>query len=424
LFLNGQLRVLLAIHRLFDDGTSVGVGTTTPTSGFLFDVNTTAIVRTYFQAGSFTKGANQTGTIITNGLIQSSTGLNLAPVTTTDLNKNGLYPSGNTIQFWAGNNQIGGFGLISASGGQYGLYEFTFTPSATPSSPNAGILNALRVKANVSKQLNVTNTTNQTQIIIDPIINQVNGTGTANGTLRGIYYNPTITALGGSTHIAWQNASGDIIFGNFSGSALSGRVLQVDTNGKVGVQDGSFTLYSGTSNDIVTAQSNSVYQYGQIANGNDLVIDITNNLTYFRAGGQPNGLSMGLNTLTAQVGTLQNATGVLKTYLEFSGANNTIEAWDETNGVGNGLGIYFGTNTYLFGNYRISDGLLSIDATNHTLVLGQSNYNTSGSMEFQAYELKLTGTNLETATPPTGVTPLYLKVTINGVPYLIEALAP
>jgi hypothetical protein len=213
--------------------------------------------------------------------------------------------------------------------------------------------------------------------------------------LRGIYYNPTITALGGSTHIAWQNTSGDIIFGNFSGSALSGRVLQVDNNGKVGVQDGSFTLYSGTSNDIVTAQSNSVYQYGQIANGNDLVIDITNNLTYFRAGGQPNGLSMGLNTLNAQVGTLQNATGVLKTYLEFSGANNTIEAWDETNGVGNGLGIYFGTNFYAFGNYRISDGALVIDANNHVVVLGQSNYNTSGSMEFQAYELKLTGTNLE-----------------------------
>jgi hypothetical protein len=44
---SGQL-IFGTDSQLFDNGTSVGVGTTSPTSGFLFDVNTSGIFRTLF----------------------------------------------------------------------------------------------------------------------------------------------------------------------------------------------------------------------------------------------------------------------------------------------------------------------------------------------------------------------------------------
>lgn len=400
--------------QIFDDGTSVGVGTSSPTSTFLLDVNTSALVKTYLQVGNFTVGSGQTGSIITNGLIQSSAGVNISGVTGATFNKNGFYPQGNGVDVFCGNNLIANFNLTGNVAGTYTTLRGSF--SINGGGLTTGTQNELNIFGNVTST-NVTNSVNVNQILINPTISQgVFGTGT----LRGIYYNPNLGGgLNTSVHNAWENTSGNIVFGNFGGSALSGRVLQMDNNGKLSAQDGSFTLYSGTSNDIVTATSGAVYQYGNIYNGNDLVIDIGNNLTYFRVGGQPNGLSMGLLTLNTQVGTLQNATGVLKTYLEFSGANNSIEAWDETNGVPNGLSINFQTKYFYFGNYRVSDGLLSIDATNHTVLLGQSNYNTSGSMEFQAYELKLTGTNLEDATFNPSTTPSYLKVTVNGSAYYI-----
>jgi hypothetical protein len=368
---------------MFDNGTSVGLGTTTPSASFKFDVvgSIRASAFGYFGSDQVRINTSSSGYV---DLYSSTERKMLIGDGATDVASFRAY-NGNIFQFDNNND---------------------FIPTEL-----------VRFSSQITKSAGA-NTHNVVQS--SPILALTGGTTT----IRGFYYNPTLTSQTGLTNIAFQNVNGDIIFGNFSGSALSGRVLQMDNNGKLSAQDGSFTLYSGTSNDIVTATSGSTYQYGNVNNGHNLVVDITNNLIELRSGGQPNGISMGINTLNAQVGTLQNATGVLKTYLEFNGANNTIEAWDETNGVGNGLGIYFGTNSYLFGNYRVSDGFLSIDATNHTVILGQSNYNTSGSMEFQAYELKLTGTNLETATPPTGTTPLYIKVTINSVPYLIEALTP
>jgi hypothetical protein len=40
----------------------------------------------------------------------------------------------------------------------------------------------------------------------------------SNKTIRGIYYNPTLTATVGLTHIAFQNTAGDILFNTTSGS--------------------------------------------------------------------------------------------------------------------------------------------------------------------------------------------------------------
>ena len=65
-----------------------------------------------------------------------------------------------------------------------------------------------------------TGTTNQgNSLLISPTINQVN-TGTH--TIRGIYYNPTLTSLTGTTHIAFENTTGDVLLNTTSGNTLIG----------------------------------------------------------------------------------------------------------------------------------------------------------------------------------------------------------
>ena len=84
---------------------------------------------------------------------------------------------------------------------------------------------------------------------ITPTFNMVGSTYT--GTIRGLYYNPTITALpGGATHTAWENTSGDIIFGNLSGATT--RMVTADASGKLSTQTipSSFTSPLTTKGDI------------------------------------------------------------------------------------------------------------------------------------------------------------------------------
>jgi hypothetical protein len=275
----------LGDSQIFDNGTSVGVGTTTPTSGFLFDVNTSAIVRNYFQVGTFTKGANQTAKIMTDGIITSEGGFNLATVSATDVNKTGIYNGGNILQFWAGNNQLANFGLASAGGT---LFDFiagwTFNTGAT------GISKAIRVQSSLSS--NSANSGGLTQIYIDPTYNQgIFGTGT----LRGIYYNPTTSVLNGSTHIAWENTSGDVIFGNLAG--VSSRAVMVDTNGKISYQLDDFSCYNGLgAQDLISCFSGGQYRFGNIPDGYLITIDSALQLTTFdNISHKINGIDLKLN---------------------------------------------------------------------------------------------------------------------------------
>jgi hypothetical protein len=50
----------------------------------------------------------------------------------------------------------------------------------------------------------------------------INNTGTYTGIVRGIYYNPTLTSLTGTTHRAIETTAGDVIFGSTSGSVSIG----------------------------------------------------------------------------------------------------------------------------------------------------------------------------------------------------------
>ena len=299
----------LGDSQIFDDGTSVGVGTTIPTSGFLFDVNTSAIVRTYFQVGSFVKEATNTGLIVTNGLIQSAVGINLANVTG-GLNKMGFYNNGNSLQIWAGNNQLATFGLASAGG-----TLFDFIAGWVYTTASTGISKAVRINSNLVSTSS--NSAGLIQLLIDPTYSQQTfGTGT----LRGVYYNPS-PSLNGSPHIAWENTSGDVIFGNLAG--VSSRAVMLDSNGKISYQLDDFSCYNGFgSQDIISGFSGGQYRFGNIPDGYLITIDTaTQQTTFDNISHKINGLDLKLNMaeLVLNNASLINGTppsGLGVTYLQ------------------------------------------------------------------------------------------------------------
>lgn len=65
----------------------------------------------------------------------------------------------------------------------------------------------------------------------------INNTGTYSGIVRGLYYNPTLTSLIGTTHRAIETVTGDVLFATTSGSLLVGTStlagFKADINGTV-----------------------------------------------------------------------------------------------------------------------------------------------------------------------------------------------
>jgi hypothetical protein len=85
-------------------------------------------------------------------------------------------------------------------------------------------------------------------LLIDPTINITNVlfTGTK---VRGLYYNPTLTSLTNTTHIAWENTSGDIIHGNLATGGAD-EMVTVDSVGKLkkqAISTGTVTGVTATS---------------------------------------------------------------------------------------------------------------------------------------------------------------------------------
>ena len=152
------------------------------------------------------------------GNIQANGGLNISTAS-----KTGIYGASNDLEFWNGNNKGATFTLLASSPGSY----FTFNRAFVVGS-GSGTQNAMRVSGSVIS--NGVNSMLHNQLLIDPIYNhQSLGTGL----FRGIYYNPIIQDLNGAQHIAWENTSGDVIFGHLAGASPAPRLLQVDVDGKL-----------------------------------------------------------------------------------------------------------------------------------------------------------------------------------------------
>jgi hypothetical protein len=69
----------------------------------------------------------------------------------------------------------------------------------------------------------------------------INNTGTYTGTVRGIYYNPTLTSLTGTTHRAIETTTGSVIFNSTSGNVAIGGTSFGTSSDKVLAQ------YTGTA---------------------------------------------------------------------------------------------------------------------------------------------------------------------------------
>ena len=402
--------------QIFDNGTNVGVGTSTPTSTFLLDVNTSALVKTYLQVGNFTVGSGQTGTIITNGLIQTSAGVNIAGVTGATFNKNGFYPQGNGVDVFCGNNLIANFNLTGNVAGTYTTLRGAFTING--GGLTTGTQNELNIFGNVNST-NVTNSVNVNQILINPTYSQ--GTfGT--GTLRGIYYNPNLGGgLNTSVHNAWENTSGDIIFGNLKDNVnLTTQVALIDESGKVIRQSSktSFQLFQSGATavgiDIDFAASTFVF-------GNDIsaraALRITTDEWSARYAAVNQGLLLDFGNLAYTFGQIDEGT-LPNLFHKVDGTSNSELAYFQFQSNRIGYEFDFGLTTYKFGDFGgvYGDGSIQIDSTAETILIKGSQ--TAGSTTFEANALILTGANLDV--PAGGGERRYLKITLNGVDYTIE----
>ena len=200
---------------------SLGIGTTSPTSKLHISGSTSNVNYLTVSSGStdlFNVQSTNSGSFVKIGnytLHPSNTasvnfgttkeimaiGYNVNPPSS-GYQQDGLYKgSGNQLAFWAGNANI--VKLTYVGGGTGNVFDFT--TSHNPSS-GTGNVNGMLIQSSIFPL--GANSINYTQLKIDPNYSQSLGTGT----IRGIYYIPSITTLGSSTHIAIESTTGSVIF--------------------------------------------------------------------------------------------------------------------------------------------------------------------------------------------------------------------
>jgi hypothetical protein len=94
---------------------------------------------------------------------------------------------------------------------------------------------------------------------IVPTINMTSG----NYTIRGIYYNPTLTSMVGVTHVAFQNTSGDVLLGTSSGKVGVGTTTPATS---LHIASASSTVRIGTGSiagclELLDSSGNGVINY-------------------------------------------------------------------------------------------------------------------------------------------------------------------
>lgn len=94
-----------------------------------------------------------------------------------------------------------------------------------------------------------------------------NNSGAGTYTVRGIYYHPTLTSLTGTTHIAFENETGDNIFNNTSGASTFTQGANfsstIKSTGGVynNVKGSQLLMQSSTINNAITSASGTVGEY-------------------------------------------------------------------------------------------------------------------------------------------------------------------
>jgi hypothetical protein len=369
---------------MFDNGTSVGLGTTTPSASFKFDVVGSIRASAFGFFGSDQVRINTS----TSGYVE-------------------LY-DGSEKKMLVGN-------------GATNLANFTAFNGNTFSFNNEGNYIPSRLVGFNSQLFKSAGTDTHNVIEVNPEI-QVSG-GTT--TLRGFYYNPNLTIQTGLTNIAWQNVSGNIIFGNFGGSSLTNRLLVMDINGKLDQQPNAlaFTLYSGSSIDFADCNTNASYKFGDLINGHYLNFDVGNTTFGLWYNGQPNGVTGSTTTPTYKIGYVTTSSlGGSPTYFEISGANNKIQVWDNAGGNYNGLYMDITNQDYYFGDYLAGTNgshVQCLKTTNYLQLTNGDYVNGNGGIIFNAGTLQFNGSFIEDNTFVPSSTPTYLVIILNSTTYYI-----
>ena len=183
---------------IFASTGNVGINTTTD-AGFKLDVNGTARVTGRIDAGTFTAGAGASAyTIATTGRISAGNGITFRSPTVGDSDFTGFVGGGIGIQVFQNNATMFSFGGAGNLTSTIALATPNFAPSSGTGTKN-----------------------------IFEVGGTYNTTGTFTGTIRGFYYNPTLTSLVGTTHYAFHSTSGAVVIN--SGSPNASAILQADS---------------------------------------------------------------------------------------------------------------------------------------------------------------------------------------------------
>jgi hypothetical protein len=181
--------------------------------------------------------ANTLLQVLDNGLVYVGTGLT------------GLSFSGSNTQIF---NNGGGAGNISfAMGGV--SYLNIYQPINNGGGFTSGTLNT------ITTPFTYTNTSGAVSYNLLSISPGINNTGTYVGTIRGIYYNPSLTSLVGTTHIALETVSGDVLFGTTSGNVGIGSInsgWRLNVDGAVRAQRIDLTGSAGPGHVMLRIDDN------------------------------------------------------------------------------------------------------------------------------------------------------------------------
>jgi len=324
-----------------------------------------------------------------NGIINTNNGVNIA----TNGAKTGFYGNANTLDIWTGNNKIATWGLANVGGTLYDHFmSWVYTTGFTGES------SAFRIASGLTST--GTNNASLSQLLINPsYAQQTFGTGT----LRGIYYNPIIGTLNGSTHIAIATTSGDILLDNFNLLNVTGnnsQVFKIDTstidlysgasglniNASLGVTSiGDVNSYGQATNIQIFDQSGIIQTifaqyangfYLNFANGNHLFGDYTGNIsqTYLNIDALAatsllfsNVIELkGYNGNGGNAGFSSNSNNGFTTIGDFNGTGNAT--YIEIDDINQKMNFRNASGTYNFGDMPVYTD--NTDALAHGLILG------------------------------------------------------
>ena len=240
-------------------------------TGSVVTLGTASIDNTLYVSGGYVSvgttnigaGVTPTSNFGTNKEIYANGGFNVGNPNALSYVKTGMYAGSSNLAFWSGNGQIVTMTYVGGTGTSADSLKIAESYNA---SSGTGTVSTLRIIG--STQPAGANSVNYNQIYITPAYSQSIGTGA----IRGIYYNPTITTLGSSTHTAIETTSGNIIFGGIPTSSISGiGVLLISSSGQLYYTASSafigLTSAGGSTNQIqynvsnvLTAESSFTYE--------------------------------------------------------------------------------------------------------------------------------------------------------------------